>query len=83
MNKHLYISKVFQSDDISGKALRVMIKIAGIQQNKIAEEFDITPDYLTKILNDDRDSQEMRLKIKKYLYDVAIVTNNLHERKTA
>lgn len=60
-----------------------MIKIAGIQQNKIAEEFSITPDYLTKILNDDRDAQEMRLRIKKYLYDVAIVTNNLQTKLAA
>lgn len=83
MNKHLYISKVFDSGDVSGKALRAMIKIAGIKQNKIAGELNIAPDYLTKILNDDRDSQEMRLKIKKYLYDVAIVTNNLQTKLAA
>jgi len=37
----------------------------------------------TKILNDDRDAQEMRLRIKKYLYDVAIVTNNLQTKLAA
>ena len=55
------------SRDISSSGLRLLIRLSGLKQVSIAARFNISKNYLSMILSDDRKGNKMRLKIYKFL----------------
>lgn len=56
-----------QSDSVSPNALRLLVRLSGVRQRVLAERFNISEEYLSRILNDKRKAVLMRKRIYAYI----------------
>lgn len=56
-----------QSHSVTHHGLRLILRLSGLRQDYVARKFDVSPEYLSMILNGKRQAKRLSQRILNYL----------------